>query len=118
MRLFIAACFATALTVFAGAALAQDAMDVTYGNTVTVSDAEGTLLASYFFESDGTFAMTTAAGDSAAGTWATNDAGELCMTMGEDTGCNPLDGNRSVGDSWEDTDADGNTLTIAIVAGR
>lgn len=118
MRLFIAACFATVLTAFAGAALAQDAMDATYGNTVTVANSEGTLLASYFFEADGTFTLTTADGASAPGTWETNDAGELCMTMGDSTGCNPLDGSRTVGDSWEDTDADGNTLTITIVAGR
>ncbi len=118
MRTVLAAILATGLTMFAGAALAQDAMDVTYGNTVTVTDVEGTLLASYFFESDGTFTLTTASGDSAPGTWAVNDADELCMTMGEETGCNPLDGNRAVGDSWDDTDEDGNTITVSIVAGR
>ncbi len=117
MRTLFVAILSAGLALFSGAALAQGAMDVTFGNTVSVTDASGTLLASYHFDADGAFTLVGADGTSTAGTWTEVD-GEVCMTMGESTGCNPTDGSRAVGDSWEDTDTEGNTITITIVAGR
>ncbi len=114
MKKIIGAFVTVAALTIAGAAHA-DLMDSTFGNTVTVAGADGTIVVSYHFSSDHTFSMTTAEG-TASGTWSL-DGNNLCSTLGEETNCTEIE-DHEVGDSWEDTDFDGNTMTISIVAGH
>ncbi len=99
---------------FAAPAFA-DTMSATYGNTVTVTNAEGAVI-NYYMNEDGSFSMS--AGETMAeGTWRI-DGDNICLTVGGEETCSPLDNSRSVGDTWEAQDADGNTITLSIVAGR
>ena len=105
---------ATATATLAAPAFA-DTMSATYGNTVSVTTADGSVV-NYYMNEDGSFSM--AAGDTTVdGTWRL-DGDDICLTVGGEETCSPLDNSRSVGDTWEATDADGNTITLSIVAGR
>ena len=116
MKKFLGAAVLAAATTFAGAALANDTLEATFGNTVTVAIADGTVVVSYHFNDDGTFAMTGADGSAADGTWAL-DGTNLCVTVGEGSSCSEIE-DHSVGDSWDETDENGDTMTISIVEGR
>jgi len=91
-------------------------MDAAFGNTVTVSTADGTVVQSYFFDENGDFSLTGADGTTASGTW-TADDNQVCVTVGEEESCNPVDG-LEVGGSWEVTSDDDMVLTISVVEGR
>ncbi len=115
----LGAAMIAATVLFGGVAFAASAtMEATFGNTVTLANAEGMTVASYFMNADGTFSLTGADGSEASGTWReTSD--EICLTIGDTPEtCNPLDAGHSVGDSWTATDSDGATITLSIVAGR
>lgn len=115
MKKIIGVIATAAVITFAGAAHAE-LMDSTFGNTVTVAAPDGTVVVSYQFNADHTFSMTTAEG-TGAGTW-TLDGYTLCSTIGDgEANCTEIE-DHEVGDSWEDTDFDGNTMTISIVAGH
>ncbi len=116
MKKIIGALVTVFALAFSGMAYADTFMDSTFGNTVTVSIADGTVVASYQFDADGAFAVTGADGSNTTGTWAL-DGSNLCLTIGEGTNCNEIE-DRNVGDSWDVTDADGSVMTITIVAGR
>lgn len=118
IRTFAAATFAAVMMVGGAAFAASATMEATFGNTVTVSDASGNTLASYFMNADGTFSLTGADGTSAAGTWRETDT-EVCLTVtGGEESCSPLSAGHGVGDTWEATGADGAAITLTITAGR
>ncbi len=118
IRTLTAAGIAAAL-MFGGAAFAASAtMEATFGNTVTVADAAGNTLASYFMNADGTFSLTGADGTTATGTWRETDT-DICLTVaGAEETCNPLASGHAVGDSWTAASSDGSTITLSITAGR
>jgi len=118
IRTFAAATFAAVMMVGGAAFAASDTMEATFGNTVTVADAAGNALASYFMNADGTFSLTGADGTSAGGTWRETDT-DICLTVtGAEESCSPLTTGQGVGDTWTATGADGETITLAITAGR
>ncbi len=116
MRKLMSAAVLAAAVTFAGTALANSTMDATYGNTVTVTTAEGAV-ASYYMDANGTYLLT--AGDvQVTGTWSTHDD-QVCLTpAGGEEACSPLTGGKSVGDTWVGQASDGSEVTYAIVAGR
>jgi len=114
-RLIAVVAMGAAMTL-AGTALANDTLEATFGNAVTVSTADGTVVATYFMNANNTYEMETAEGRT-GGMWNTNDAGEVCLTPTEgEGGCNALPEGVSVGESWTVEDGENGTLTIAIVA--
>jgi hypothetical protein len=116
MKKLLGAAALAAATVFAGAALANDTLDATFGNTVTVTNSEGAVV-SYYMNEDGTYSMT-AGEDTINGTWTEAD-GQVCLTPeGGEEACSPVVDGKSVGDTWEGEGSDGSTLTFAIVEGR
>lgn len=114
-NLFGAIALAAATTI-AGAALANDTLDATFGNTVTVTLGDGTAV-NYYMNEDGTYSMT--AGEATvSGTWTEAD-GQVCLTPeGGEEACSPLVDGKAVGDSWEGEGSDGSTITLTIVEGR
>lgn len=102
----------------AGAFAADDPMAVTYDNTVKVVTADGAESTTHYNQ-DGSFTTNTADG-AVEGTWSVNDQKQLCTTpAGGEEACADVDWGRSVGDTWETKDADGNVAaTITLVAGR
>lgn len=118
IRTFAAATFAAVVMISGAAFAASDTMEATFGNTVTVADASGNTLASYYMNADGTFSLTGADGTSANGTWRETDT-DVCLTVeGTEEACSPLSAGHGVGDSWEATGADGASITLSITAGR
>lgn len=114
-NLFGAAALAAAIT-FAGTALANDTMDATFGNTVTVTTAEGAV-ASYYMNADGTY-MLMAGEVHVTGAWTEHD-GQVCLTPDDgEEACSPLTDGKGVGDTWEGQASDGSDVTYAIVAGQ
>lgn len=116
MKKILGVLIAASALVFGGSAMAEELMDSTYGNTITVAAPDGTVVVSYFFNEDGTFSMSGADGTEADGTWAL-DGTNLCVVIGEQTSCSEIE-DHNVGDSWDETDEEGNTMTISIVEGR
>ncbi len=92
-------------------------IDAAFGNTVRVTLPSGAAL-NYHYNADNTYVMVAPDGARVSGAWAIRD-GELCTTpSGGAESCVALSPNRNVGDSWTQTEADGSTVNIAIVAGR
>ncbi len=103
------------------AVAADDPMQTRYDNTVTVTDAKGGVTKLHY-NKDGTLGVVLPDGTKSTGKWAIKD-GKLCVTpdAGPTAGkeqCNPFDGTKKVGDSWEIPAADGTKSKVAIVAGR
>jgi hypothetical protein len=113
-----AAALAFVATLSTGAAFAQDAMQNTYGNTVVVTYANGAE-ARYFFNQDGTFTGVAPGGSTMAGRWAIQEE-QLCLMppSGQAPTCTPLAGEKNVGDTWQQTGADGSQITVTLQAGR
>ena len=116
MKKILSVLAAASVLTFGGAALAENLMDDTFGNTVTIADGEGNVFISYFFNEDGTFSMAGADGSSIEGTW-TLDGDTLCYAASEQEECVEID-DRAVGESWTETQEDGSSITISIVEGR
>jgi len=115
MRTFLTTAVLAATMAFAAPAFA-DTMSATYGNTVTVTTAEGVQI-HYHMNEDGSYDMITPEG-TISGTWAI-DGDNICLTpAGGEAGCSPLDNDRGVGDSWDATAADGSAITLSITEGR
>ncbi len=113
MRIMLATL--AALACLAGPALAGT-IENSFGNTVVVTTADGAV-ARYHFEPDGTYHVTSAAGDS-AGAWAVNGE-QICLTpSGGAQQCVPYNAGYNVGDTWTAPGANNTTNTIALVAGR
>ncbi len=113
-----AAVFAAA-TAIAGSAYANETLNATFGNTVTVATADGTVVASYYMSEGNTFEMETAEGR-VGGSWRVDEAtNQVCLTpTGGEESCSDLQDGLGVGDSWTVSADDGSTLTVTIVAGQ
>ncbi len=119
MKMFYSTAFLAVAMTFTGAALANDTLEATFGNTVTVVSADGTLLASYHMSADGTFHVVNGDGTDASGTWREDvDAHQVCLTPADgEEACSDLNDGLGVGDSWTADDGDGGENTMTIVAG-
>jgi hypothetical protein len=112
-----AALVAFAALLSAGAAFAQSTMQNTFGNTIVVTYASGAE-ARYFFNEDGTFTGVAPGGSQMAGRWRA-DGEQLCLIppSGQEA-CTTVAADKNVGDSWEQTGADGSPITVTLQAGR
>lgn len=114
LKNFLAA-FAVAALI-ATPALAGE-LDSAFGNTVRVTLGNGAVV-QYHYDADNTYTMIAPDGSQVHGAWALR-GGQLCSTpTGGAESCVPVQAGRNVGDTWTQTDTDGATVTIAIVAGR
>jgi hypothetical protein len=119
-----------ALLLAAGsAAMADDMMAGTYGNTVMTKSHKTGGSATLYFNQDMTY--TVKAMDPQGkpvgygGTWALKDGGNtLCLTPqlppntpGAGTSCSPLS-KHAPGDSWTTTNDMGETFDVSLSAGR
>lgn len=100
---------------------ADDPMASRYGNTVTVTNAKGEVT-KLMYNKDGTMSVVQADGTKGTGKWAMKD-GKLCITadggpMAGKEQCAPFTAGKKVGDTWEQTVADGSKVKVAIVAGQ
>jgi hypothetical protein len=105
---------AGALALACCAAQAQTAgPDVLYGNTLHVQKA--VLALDFYYDADGTF--TNSAG--LHGTW-TYESDQLCVTYetGGAGACMAFEANHAIGESWSQTDTDGDVVTLSILPGR
>jgi hypothetical protein len=113
-RTLFPAVIALALT----APAAADTLGILYGNTLTLTDAQGGVTTVQLAEG-GKFEQTNARGIWAAGFWTRKDGG-FCMTArGESEICFPLESEKSVGDTWEIRGPTGRVVwTARIEEGR
>jgi len=117
---------AGAFTLVATAALADDPMAVTYGNTVTTKDAKTGAVGTLLFNADGTYTGNGTGADGKAitypGKWAVKDSGAtLCLTPAIPNGpgetCSPL-AVHPVGEHWTVTNTAGQSFDVVVTAGR
>jgi hypothetical protein len=111
------------------AALADDPMSNTYGNTVTTKSQKTGAAGSLMFNAD--MSYTAKAMDakgqpvSYGGMWSLKDGGAtICLapklpagTPGSAPSCSPLQ-KHAVGDNWTVTNDQGETFTVSLTAGR
>jgi hypothetical protein len=102
-------------------AAAEDPMATRYDNTVTITNAKGEVTKIHY-NKDGTLAVTQPDGTKGTGKWAMK-GDKLCVTpdagpMAGKEQCSAFQAGKKVGDSWEQTLADGSKVKVAIVAGR
>ena len=121
--------FGCALTLIATAALADDPMSTTYGNTVTTKSAKTGATGSLMFNADGTYTAKAMGADgkpvSYQGKWTLKDGGaSICLapqlppnTPGSAPSCSPLE-KHAVGDNWNVTNDQGETFAVSLTAGR
>lgn len=111
-----AAMLAFGVALSAGAAFA-DTIENGYGNTFVVTLGNGQS-ARYHFDADGTFHATGPDGSAQTGRYEQAN-GQLCfLGEGDARQCAPLVSGKNVGDTWQQTDANGNPITVTIEAGR
>jgi opacity protein-like surface antigen len=114
-----------AFFALAGAAQAADAYASMYGNTVTITGADGAKTTT-FVNQDMTWEQHAADGKVVKGTYAWKDAATACFTQTDPapaspdkaTTCLPNQTAHNVGDSWSVPGMDGKPVTVAITAGR
>lgn len=112
-----------------GAAIAaDDPMAGAYGNTVVVTNAKGEKT-KLWIAKDGTMKGENAKGEKFTGKWALKENNtKYCSTPDlpanapKDTPapketCSEFKGPHKAGDKWEQTDANGEKITVEIVAG-
>jgi opacity protein-like surface antigen len=102
-------------------AAAEDPMASRYDNTVTITNAKNEVTKLHY-NKDGTVAVTNPDGTKGTGKWAMK-ADKLCVTpdagpMAGKEQCSAFTAGKKVGDSWDQTLADGSKVKVAIVAGR
>jgi opacity protein-like surface antigen len=121
MKRFVLA--AAAAACVAVAANAADPFEATYGNTVTMTFANGMKTITYV-NADKTWEQRI--GDAVMkGTYAWKDATHACFTVtepkpadpAEATSCNDYAKTHKVGDSWTEQTPNG-PITVSITAGR
>lgn len=116
MKKFVAA-LTLGVAMFATPALA-DTMQNTYGNTVVVTYPSGAE-AQYHFNADGSFTGVAPGGSQMAGRY-TAEGDQLCLIppSGQAPQCTTIALDKSVGDTWQQTAADGSTINVELRAGR
>jgi len=121
---------AGAMVLAAGAALADDPMANTYGNTVNTTDKASGAKGKMMFNQDGTYAVQGTGQDGKAvsynGHWTLKDGDKtICMTpdappdakTAPPPACAPIEAH-NVGDSWTVTNDQKQTYDVSISAGR
>ncbi len=112
--------------VFLSAAGAQaDPFAVAYGNTVTQTAPDGSKTVIYV-NADKSWERHTASGKVVKGTYMWKDDTHACFTQTDPapddaskaTGCSEIKGDHKVGDTWTESVGNGQTITMAITAGR
>jgi hypothetical protein len=117
--------FAAALLALSATAAMADQFAGIYGNTVTVTQPDGSR-STVYVNADKTWEQHLADGKVFKGTWAWKDDTHACFTQvapapkpGEQAeSCDEITGDHKAGDTWTETDDKGNKTTIAITAGR
>lgn len=111
------------------AALADDPMSNTYGNTVTTKSQKTGAVGSLMFNADNSYMAkaTDPKGQpvSYGGNWSLKDGGAtICLapklppnSPGSAPSCSPLQ-KHAVGDSWTVTNDQGETFAVSLTAGR
>ena len=111
------------------AALADDPISNTYGNTVTTKSAKTGATGSLMFNADGTYGASATGADgkpvSYQGKWTLKDGGAtICLapqlpagSPGSMPSCSPLQ-KHAVGENWSVTNDQGETFTVSLAAGR
>jgi hypothetical protein len=115
---------AAAAFVATSTAAQADPFAVAYGNTVTQTLPDGTKITVYV-NPDMTWQQTVA-GHVTKGTYAWKDATHACFTVTDPlpadpskaTGCNEIQGDHKVGDTWTEQTPDGKSITMTITPGR
>lgn len=121
---------AGAAMLYAGAALADDPMAMTYGNTITTKDRATGQTSTLLFNQDMSYSgkTTDAKGQpvSYTGMWVLKDGGKtICLTPSLPAGasapatpsCSPLT-THNVGDSWSVTNDQSHTYDVSLSSGR
>lgn len=116
MKKGLIALVALGLTTLAGPVWADGLLDGTFGNTVTISTEDGTVLRSFYFNEDGTVSMAGADGATMDGNW-TLDGTSLCLSAPDVDECNEIE-ELSVGHTIAFTNEDGTPLFVNVVEGR
>jgi hypothetical protein len=125
-KLALAGALALVSTFFVStAALADDPMATTYGNTVTTKDMKTGAVGTLLFNQDGSYTANGTGPDGKAvsygGTWTTKDGGAtLCLTpsMANATAnCSPL-ASHAVGEHWTVSSTNGQSFDVVVTAGR
>lgn len=113
----IVAALVFGLALGAGVA-AADTIENGYGNTFVVTAPDGSV-ANYYFDADGSFHATAPDGSPVTGTYTVAN-GQLCFTMtgASQAQCTQVVSGKNVGDTWTQTDAAGNQISITLQAGR
>jgi hypothetical protein len=124
MKLILGA--AAAACAFASVAAYAGPFDAAYGNTVTQTGPQGTIV--IYVNADGTW-QRMMGGQTASGTYTWKDATTACFTqtdpaltadqqkmMGD--GCQSFKESHNVGDTWTEKAPNGDTYTVSITAGR
>jgi hypothetical protein len=113
-----------ALLAMAGMAQAADPYSGVYGNTITISGADGAKL-TIFINQDMTWEQHAANGTVLKGTYAWKDATTACFTQtdpapksAETPACFPNQMAHNVGDTWTVQGMDGKPATLTLTAGR
>ena len=104
-----AVCALLPLTLSAGAG---DLLAGSFGNTTTMTYADGSVV-EFYFDEDGTFSTDTGIG----GSWSL-DGVTLCLSNEGESRCGEWGGPYSAGDTWQQNDPDGNLMTVTITDGR
>jgi len=111
----LAAIAAFAAAFVAGPALA-DTIENGYENTFAVTLGSETVR--YHFNADGTFGAIAPDGSVQHGRYEAAN-GQICfLGEGDARACAPLVSGKNVGDTWQQTDTNGNQITVTIEAGR
>ncbi|HEY1631104.1 MAG TPA: hypothetical protein VGF56_07295 [Rhizomicrobium sp.] len=117
------------LVAFSSAALADDPMANTYGNTVTTKNHKTGASGQLMFSQDMTYMAKATGPDgkpvSYGGAWALKDGGAtICLTPklppntpGSAPSCSPLQ-KHAVGESWSVTNDQGETFDVSLSAGH
>ena len=116
---------AGALALVSTAALADDPMMNTYGNTVTTKDMKTGAVGTLLFNQDGSYTANGAGPDGKAvsygGKWTTKDGGAtLCLQpslQNAPESCSPV-ASHPVGEHWSVTTTTGQSFDVVVTAGR
>ncbi|MEZ6023966.1 MAG: hypothetical protein R3C16_11255 [Hyphomonadaceae bacterium] len=114
MRLALLA--ASAWIAAAGFA-AADTIESLYGNTLQVTYPGGNV-ERFHVDAGGGFTLVLATGQSVSAQWERQGDQFCVVAEGAPPGCSDFPMDKSVGDSWEQTRADGAVVRYEIVEGR
>ncbi len=99
---------------FSAPSMANDTFDAMIGNTIHVMAVDGTV-SDWMFREDGTVVVS----DGQSGTWTMNGDTVCTAIVGvEGDLCTDVPVGKGVGDTWEQTDADGAAITVTLKAGQ